>query len=93
MWMLNITVGTLSISPLLWSIETGSLDAAKAIIIDLSTIRADRERNHYGMNSLFERHPVILKIMCNEARDMLPILFDGLISAVTSNRAGTATCE
>ena len=42
LWTLNIQVGTQSISPLMWSIEAGSLDAAKAIIIDLLTIRADR---------------------------------------------------
>merc|ERR1712151_1038767 len=39
LWMLNIQVGTQSISPLLWAIETGSLDAAKAIFQDLLTIR------------------------------------------------------
>merc|ERR1740121_2607410 len=38
-WTLNIQVGTQSISPLLWAIETGSLDAARAIITDLLTIR------------------------------------------------------
>ena len=49
--MLNIQVGTQSISPLIWSIEIGSLDAAKAIIQDLLTIRADRERYYYGMDT------------------------------------------
>ena len=32
LWMLNIQVGTQSISPLLWDIETGSLEAAEGII-------------------------------------------------------------
>merc|ERR1719310_1116651 len=43
-WMLNIQVGTQAISPLLWAIETGGLEAAQAIINDLLTIRADRDR-------------------------------------------------
>merc|ERR1719436_543069 len=43
LWMLNIQVGTQSISPLMWAMETGSLEAAKAIIMDLLTIRADRD--------------------------------------------------
>ena len=79
LWMLNIQVGTQSISPLLGSIETGILDAAKAIIQDLLTIRADRERYYHGMDTLFEQHADILKIMCSDARGMLPILLVGLV--------------
>merc|ERR1719414_854343 len=67
LWMLNIQVGTQSISPLLWAIETGSLDAAKAIIIDLLTIRADRDRYYYGMDTMFERHADIVKRLCVDA--------------------------
>ena len=37
-------VGTQNISPLFWSIESGSLEAARAMIQDLLTIRADRDR-------------------------------------------------
>merc|ERR1719413_841 len=65
LWMLNIQVGTQSISPLLWAIETGSLEAASAIIVDLLTIRADRERYYYGMDTMFGRHADIIKIMCS----------------------------
>jgi len=79
LWMLNIQVGTQSISPLLWSIETGSLDAAQAIITDLLVIRADRERYYYGMDTLFERHYDIINVMCKDARGLLPVLLDGLI--------------
>merc|ERR1719343_1077549 len=87
MWMLNIQVGTQSISPLLWAIETGSLDAAKAIIQDLLTIRADRDRYYYGMDILFERHSDIIKRLCIDAPALLPALLDGLIwrSRVTEN--------
>merc|ERR1719479_231622 len=79
LWMLNIQVGTQSISPLLWAIETGSLDSAKAIIVDLLTIRADRDRYYYGMDTMFERHPDIVKRLCQDAPALLPTLFDGLI--------------
>jgi len=78
LWMLNIQVGTQSISPLLWAIETGSLEAAKAMIVDLLTIRADRDRYYYGMDTMFERHPDIIKRLCTEAPALLPTLLDGL---------------
>jgi len=87
LWMLNVQVGTQSISPLLWAIETGSLEAAKAIIIDLLTIRADRERYYYGMDTMFERHEDLVKRLCLDAPALLPTLLDGLIwrSRVTEN--------
>ena len=31
------------------------------------------------MDTLFERHPDIIKTMCSDARGLLPVLFDGLI--------------
>eukprot|EP00438_Fugacium_kawagutii_P008014 Skav209165 [mRNA] locus=scaffold1137:331213:374682:- [translate_table: standard] len=48
MELLNISVGTQSISPLFWSIESGSLNSARAMIVDLLTIRADRDVYYYG---------------------------------------------
>jgi len=79
LWMIKIQVGTQSISPLLWAIETGSLDAAKAIIVDLLTIRADRDRYYYGMDTLFDRHPDIVQRLCKDAPGLLPVLLDGLV--------------
>merc|ERR1719210_1209228 len=79
LWMLNVQVGTQSISPLVWAIETGSLEAAKEIIIDLLTIRADRDRYYYGMDTMFERHPDIVRRLCADAPALLPVLFDGLV--------------
>merc|ERR1719149_189095 len=38
-WMLLIQVGTQNISPLAWSIESGSVESASAMINDLLTIR------------------------------------------------------
>jgi len=86
-WLLNIEVGTHAISPLFWSIESGSLDAARAIIEDLLVIRADRERYYYGAPDLFLRHQDIMQRLCLEAPALLPTLLDGLVwrSTRTSN--------
>ncbi|CAE8729826.1 unnamed protein product [Polarella glacialis] len=79
MWLLNVTVGTQSISPLYWSIESGSLESARAMILDLLTIRADRDNYYYGCNDLFERHPDVIRRLCADAVALLPVLLDGLI--------------
>ena len=79
LWMFNVQVRTQSISPLLWSVEIGSLEAGQAIIQDLLTIRADHERYYYGMDTMFERHPDIIQRFCSDARSLLPVLLDGLI--------------
>mmetsp|Transcript_93649 Transcript_93649/g.269625 ORF Transcript_93649/g.269625 Transcript_93649/m.269625 type:complete len:1122 (+) Transcript_93649:131-3496(+) len=79
LWMLNVQVGTQSISPLMWAIGAGSLEAARAIIQDLLTIRADRDRYYYGMDIMFERHPDIIKRLCADAPALLPVLLDGLV--------------
>ncbi|CAE8714292.1 unnamed protein product [Polarella glacialis] len=50
LWLLNITVGTQSISPFYWSIESGSLESAKAMLVDLLTLRADRDNYYYGFD-------------------------------------------
>mmetsp|Transcript_41104 Transcript_41104/g.76493 ORF Transcript_41104/g.76493 Transcript_41104/m.76493 type:complete len:1133 (-) Transcript_41104:34-3432(-) len=78
-WMLIVQVGTRSISPLAWSLESGNLEAATAIIKDLLTFRADRDRYYYGAHELFTRHPDIIKMLCDYAPPLLPILLHGLI--------------
>ena len=78
-WMLTIQVGTQSISPLAWSIESGALESAQAIILDLLTFRADRDRYYYGMDALFKRHPEIVQTLVNDAPTVLPKLLEGLI--------------
>merc|ERR1719230_2237895 len=88
MWMLNIQVGTQSISPFMWAIETGSLEAAKAIIQDLLTIRADRDRYYYGMDTMFERHEDIVQRLCLDAPALVPTLLDGLIWRSRTTEAG-----
>jgi len=78
-WVLNNTVGTQSISPLIWSIESGAFNTAEAILRDLLTIRADRERYYFGVDHLFERHPDIICRLCMDAPKLLCVFFDGLI--------------
>lgn len=78
-WMLLVQVGTQSISPLEWSIESGSLDSAQAIIQDLLTIRADREKYYYGVDELWDRHPDIMQRICKDAPILLQHLLEGLV--------------
>ena len=78
LWTLNIQVGSQSVSPLMWALETGSLESARAIIVDLLTIRVGRDRYYDGMDTTFERHPETLKTLCGEARGLLSIMFDRL---------------
>eukprot|EP00933_Yihiella_yeosuensis_P050084 TRINITY_DN47847_c0_g1_i1.p1 TRINITY_DN47847_c0_g1~~TRINITY_DN47847_c0_g1_i1.p1 ORF type:complete len:774 (-),score=137.78 TRINITY_DN47847_c0_g1_i1:862-2880(-) len=79
LWMLNVTVGTQSISPLYWAIESGSLATARAMIVDLLIIRADRDNYYYGCDALFERHTDLVLRLCQGAQTLLEPLFDGLI--------------
>ena len=79
MELLNITVGTQSISPFYWAIESGSLITAQAMINDLLTIRADRDNYYYGYDDLFSRHPEVIQRLCADAANLLWPLLDGLI--------------
>ena len=78
-WMLIIKVGTQDISPFLWSIQSGALAAATAMLNDLLTIRADRDKYYYAAEDLFKRHNDIVKVLLDDAPAMLPDLLDGLI--------------
>jgi len=78
-WMLLVQVGTQNISPLAWSLQSGKLAAAKSMIVDLLTIRADRDRYYYGADELFARHPDIVMSLRDQAPGLLPVLFDGLL--------------
>ncbi|CAJ1397198.1 unnamed protein product [Effrenium voratum] len=79
MELLEIRVGTESISPFYWAVESGSLNSARAMIEDLLTIRADRDKYYFGADDLFGRHPEVIKKLCAEGPLLLPVLFDGLI--------------
>lgn len=78
-WLLKVEAGTQSISPLMWAIESGRLEAAEAIIQDLLVIRADRERYYYGVEDIFTRHPDVIKRLLSDAPMLLPVLLQGLV--------------
>lgn len=78
-WLLKVQVGSQSISPLMWAIKSGALNAAKSVLEDLLTIRADRDHYYYAVDDLFERHPDIVQQLCINAPMLLPTLLDGLI--------------
>eukprot|EP00434_Breviolum_minutum_P011288 symbB.v1.2.009960.t1/scaffold623.1/size335370/3 len=94
MELLNITVGTQSISPLYWAIESGSLICAQAMIEDLLTIRADRDNYYFGADALFTRHPEVIKKLSTSAPSLLDPLLEGLIwrSRVISNGYRRVNC-
>jgi len=77
--LLNVSVGTHAVSPLLWAIENACMVAARAMIQDLLTIRADRNVYYYGCDELFGQHPDIIRLLINSAPTLLPTLLDGLI--------------
>lgn len=79
LWMLLVEVGTQSISPLEQAIENARMDVATAIIEDLLTIRADRDRYYYGVDHLFSRHPDLVVRLCQSAPMLLPTLLQGLV--------------
>jgi len=87
-WMLIVQVGTQKISPLAWAIKSGILEAASAMIKDLLTFRADRDRYFYGVDDLFKRHPDLIKLLCDNAPGLLPVLLDGLIWRSRQAEAG-----
>jgi len=74
----------------MWAIGTGSLGAAKAIIQDLLTIRADRDRYYYGVVIMFERHPNIVKRLRWDAPVLMPALLNRIIWRSGSRRTGSA---
>lgn len=78
-WLLHIQVGDQFISPLMWSIDSGSLKVAEAMIVDLLTIRADRQRYYFGADELFYRHPDFVRQVADKAPDMLTTFLDGLV--------------
>ena len=94
MELLKITVGTQSISPLYWAIESGSLICAQAMLEDLLTIRADRDNYYYGADALFTRHPEVIKKLASSAPSLLQCLLEGLIwrSRVIVNGTRRVNC-
>jgi len=86
--LLRVQVGTESISPLLWAIQSGALRSAEAILKDLLTIRADRASYYYGMEGLWERHPDVVPLLCKQAPSLMEHLLDGLMWRSKQIRGG-----
>merc|ERR1719482_903330 len=86
-WMLLITVGTRDISPFLWSVQSGAIEAGLTMLQDLLTIRADRDKYYYEFDYLFRRHPDLVNIFLSDAPALVVPLLDGLIwrSRLTEN--------
>mmetsp|Transcript_38322 Transcript_38322/g.88621 ORF Transcript_38322/g.88621 Transcript_38322/m.88621 type:complete len:1254 (+) Transcript_38322:36-3797(+) len=78
-WVLDVTVGTQSVSPLFMSIDMGNLEAAKVMLRDLVTFRADRARYYYGLDELFKWHPDIVEKLTTDAPELLTTMLDGMI--------------
>eukprot|EP00927_Polykrikos_kofoidii_P033473 TRINITY_DN282_c0_g1_i7.p1 TRINITY_DN282_c0_g1~~TRINITY_DN282_c0_g1_i7.p1 ORF type:complete len:1106 (-),score=182.29 TRINITY_DN282_c0_g1_i7:180-3497(-) len=78
-WMLLVQVGSQNISPLAWSVQSGALECSSAMITDLMTFRADRDRYYYACDDLFIRHPDVVNMLLQEAPALLPELLDGCI--------------
>merc|ERR1719217_908063 len=78
-WMLLITVGTRDISPFLWSVQSGAIEAGLAMLEDLLTIRADRDKYYYEFDYLFKRHPDLIQTCLTDAPALVVPLLDGLI--------------
>merc|ERR1719217_1450536 len=78
-WMLLITVGTRDISPFLWSVQSGAIEAGLTMLQDLLTIRADRDKYYYEFDYLFKRHPDIVNTCLQDAPALVVPLLDGLI--------------
>merc|ERR1719482_919126 len=78
-WMLLITVGTRDISPFLWSVQSGAIEAGLTMLEDLLSIRADRDKYYYEFDYLFKRHPDIVNILLSDAPGLVVPLLDGLI--------------
>ncbi|CAE7747253.1 unnamed protein product [Symbiodinium sp. CCMP2592] len=86
--LLSITVGTQSISPFYWAIDSGATVCAVAMLEDLLTIRADRDVYYYGYDTLFTRHPEAVQRLCATAPTLMPTLLDGLVWRSRQTREG-----
>jgi hypothetical protein len=78
-WMLLITVGTRDISPFLWSVQSGAIEAGLTMLEDLTTIRADRDKYYYEFEYMFRRHPDLVNILLQDAPGLVVPLLNGLI--------------
>ncbi|CAK9064043.1 unnamed protein product [Durusdinium trenchii] len=76
---LRVRVGSQSISPLYWALRSGAHTAARTMLEDVLTIRADRDRYYYGVNDMFKHQPTIAADILQEAPKLVKPFLDGLI--------------
>ncbi|CAK9038308.1 Retrovirus-related Pol polyprotein from transposon TNT 1-94 [Durusdinium trenchii] len=76
---LRVRVGSQSISPLYWALRSGAHTAARTMLEDVLTIRADRDRYYYGVNDIFKFQPDIAADLLQEAPKLVNVFLDGLI--------------
>ena len=77
--LLQVRVGSQCISPLYWALRSGAHNAAKMMLQDMLTIRADRDRYYYGVNDIFRLQPDVAEHILLEAPLLAVTLLDGLI--------------
>lgn len=79
LWMLEVDVSNIKVSPFFWGIQDSKLDVSKFMLEDILCIRADREAYYYGKDELFRVHPDLIEFMCKLAPQLLVVVFDGLM--------------
>eukprot|EP00435_Cladocopium_sp_Y103_P073414 s85_g43.t1 len=76
--LLRVTVGSQCISPLFWALRSGAHTAAKTMLEDMLTIRADRDRYYYGVDDIFRLQPDVVEDILLEAPLLAVTLLNGL---------------
>jgi len=77
-----------SISPLLWSLRDGFFEIARALIADVTALRADRARYYYGVEELWTYCPDIFTVMCKNSPDLVTPLLDGHLWVSNRSKGG-----
>eukprot|EP00438_Fugacium_kawagutii_P033793 Skav218848 [mRNA] locus=scaffold2397:54135:62539:+ [translate_table: standard] len=86
--LLRVRVGTQQISPLHWALRSGAHTAAKTMLEDLLTIRADRDNYYYGVDDIFRLQPDVVEDILLEAPLLATTLMDGMIWRSHKTQAG-----
>eukprot|EP00438_Fugacium_kawagutii_P018862 Skav221108 [mRNA] locus=scaffold233:48017:51407:+ [translate_table: standard] len=77
--LLQVRVGSQTISPLHWALRSGAHTAAKTMLQDMLKLRADRDRYYYGVDDIFRLQPDVVEHILLEAPLLAVTLLDGLI--------------
>ena len=55
------------------TVTSGNIEACVAMIQDLLTIRADRDKYYYGVDQVFGRHGDIIRRFCEDAPELIQV--------------------